>query len=80
MRDREGQYAAYCSLPLGDAKLYGQKRLTFRAPNYGVLETVPFAETEIGLFCTALALSDLLEELKLFDLGERHIITQRDEV
>ena len=43
-------------------------------------QTVPFAEIEIGHFCTALALSDLLEGLKIFDVGAKHIITRRDEV
>lgn len=80
MVDQDGQYAAFCSLPVGDIKLYGQKRLTFKAPTYGALEGVLFARHEIGQFCTAGAYADLLEELRLFDLGEKHVLTRRDEV
>lgn len=80
MVDPGGQYAAFCSLPVGDIKLYGQKRLAFRAPSFGALEEVPFARHEIGQFCIAGAHADLLEELKLFHLGERRVLTRLDEV
>jgi hypothetical protein len=80
LMNQEGQYAAFCSLPIGDVKLYGQKEMSFRVAGWGALDGVPFAKHEIGMFCLASALSDLLEELKIYDLGENHILTRRDEV
>lgn len=65
MMNQEGQYAAFCSLPIGDVKLYGQKEMSFRVAGWGALDGVPFAKHEIGMFCLASALSDLLEELKI---------------
>lgn len=81
MTSRDGQYGAFCSLPVGgDIKLYGQKMMTFRAPSYGALGGVLFARHEIGQFCTAGAYAHLLEELKLFDLGAKHVLARREEV
>lgn len=80
MVSQDGQYGAFCSLPVGDIKLYGQKMLTFKAPSYGALGGVLFARHEIGQFCTAGAYAHLLEELKLFDQGAKHVLARKDEV
>jgi len=41
---------------------------------------VPFSRHEIGQFCTALAIEDLVEELTLLQSGAGHVLSQPDDV
>jgi len=74
-----GSYVALASFPLNATKLYGRSAVGVKTPCLGTLAEVYFAQHEIGQFCTALAIEDLAEEIKLYKSGAGHAVrTQHD--
>jgi hypothetical protein len=80
MRNSFGEYVAFCGFPVGTTKLYGRSTVTLKIPSFGRLQDIQFSSPELGQFCTASAIYDLLDELKLFHIAPGHVIRQRDEV
>ncbi len=76
----EGDYIAFCSFPVDGAKLYGRAVVSLKMPCLGALAEVPFACHEIGQFCTALAIEDLVEEIKLHQSGAGHAVRMEHDV
>lgn len=75
-----GSLAAFASLKLGTVKLCGRADLGLRMPSLGPLKEIPFSRHEIGQFCTALAIEDLIEELTLFHTGGGHVLRTPEDV
>jgi hypothetical protein len=75
-----GRYVAFASYPMETAKLYGRAALGLRVPHPGALALVAFTRHEIGQFCTALAIEDLVEEMKLYQVGSGHATRLRSDV
>jgi hypothetical protein len=73
-------YAAYSTMPVGEAKLCGRAMIGLKIPCRGRLADVPFSRHEIGQFCTALATEDLVEEMTLLQSGAGHVLRQPDDV
>jgi len=80
VRNREGEFLAFCSFPINRTKLYGRAALGLKLPSAGPLREVQFSEQELGQFCTAMAIYDLLDQLELSFRGEIHIIRTREEI
>ncbi len=75
-----GGYAAFCSMSIGDTNLCGRAMIALKMPCRGQLENVPFSRHEIGQFCSALAIEDLVEELQVYRSGGGHVVRQREDV
>ena len=73
-------YAAYASMPVGGTNLCGRAVIGLKIPCAGRLAHVPFSLHEIGQFCTAQAIEDLVEEITLFQSGAGHVLRLRDDV
>lgn len=71
--------AAFTSFPAASRSLYGRATIDFKLPALGFLDSIPFLHHEIGQFCIALAIYDLIEELKL-DREAGHITRKRDDI
>lgn len=80
MRNDNGEYVAFSSFPIEGTKLYGRTILGLKIPHFGLLQGVQFSGQELGQYCMALAIHDLLEELKMFRRGHRHIVRRQDEI
>jgi hypothetical protein len=80
IRNGCGEYAAFCSFPTENIKLYGRNALGLKIPSFGFLREIHFSGQELGQYCTALAMQDLLEQIKLFHAGFGHIVRRQDEV
>jgi hypothetical protein len=75
----EGSYVSFCSFPLNHTTLFGRAVLGLKTPHLGALAAVPFARHELGQFCAALAIEDLVEEIKLQQSGAGNALrTQHD--
>lgn len=75
-----GGFAAFSSMQFGNVKLCGRAFIGLKMPCLGQLGTVPFSRHEIGQFCTALAIEDLIEELTLFHAGGGHVVRTPEDV
>lgn len=75
-----GAFVAFSSMKLGDLKLCGRALIGLKVPCRGQLAEVAFSRHEIGQFCTALAIEDLIEELTLFHKGGGHVLRQPEDV
>jgi hypothetical protein len=75
-----GSFAAFSSLKLDNVNLCGRALIGLKMPSRGQLGEVPFSRHEIGQFCTALAIEDLIEELALFQTGAGHVLRTSEEV
>lgn len=60
--------------------LYGRSARAVKMPHVGKLEQLPFAIHEIGQFCTALAIEDLIDEMRLHQSGAGHVIRSQEDV
>lgn len=69
-----GSFMAYSSFDLGNTKLCGRAYIGLKVPSPGSLNEVPFYRHEIGEFCIALAIEDLIEELALLQEGAGHVL------
>ena len=76
----EGEFAAFTYADLGDVRLCGRSLVGLKMPCRGKLADVPFARHEIGQFCTALAIEDLVEELSLHRAGGEHVARRAEDV
>jgi hypothetical protein len=76
----QGDYVAFSAFPIKDTKLYGRAALGLKVPNFGLLGEVFFSRQELGQFCVALAIEDLLEQMKLHHFGSGHVLRWRDDV
>jgi Protein of unknown function (DUF2726) len=75
-----GEYVAFTSFAIEQTKLYGRAALSLKVPNFGRLADVQFSRQELGQYCTALAIDELLEQLKLYNSGSGHILRRQHEV
>jgi hypothetical protein len=75
-----GGFAAFSSMKLGNVTLCGRAFIGLKRPCLGQLGEVPFSRHEIGQFCTALAIEDLIEELTLFQAGGGHVLRAPEDV
>ena len=75
-----GDFVAFSSMKLGHVKLCGRALIGLKMPCRGQLTEVPFSRHEIGQFCTALAIEDLIEELTLFQNGAGHVVRKPEDV
>jgi hypothetical protein len=75
-----GDYVAFCSFPVNATTLYGRAVVGLKIPHLGALAHLPFARQEIGQFCTALAIEDLVEEIKLYQSNAGHAVRMQHEV
>lgn len=73
-------YIAFCSLPVNATKLYGRAAFGLKTPHLGVLADLYFARQEIGQFCTAMAIEDLIEEIRRYLSGAGHSIRLRNDI
>jgi hypothetical protein len=73
-------YIAFCSFTVNATKLYGRAAFGLKTPHLGVLADLYFARQEIGQFCTALAIEDLIEEIRLYLSGAGHAVRLRNDV
>jgi hypothetical protein len=80
MQNDHGEFAAFCSFPIENIKLYGRNALGLKIPNFGLLREVQFSRQELEEYCMALAIQGLLEQIKLFHAGSGHIVRREDEV
>ena len=80
MANEDGSYVAFCSFPIGTKKLYGRNAISLKIPCFGALAGVSFSRLELGQFCTALAIDDLVEEIKLHHNGAGHAVRQQYDV
>jgi hypothetical protein len=79
MAHDDGSYVAFSSFPLNGENLFGRATINLKIPHWGKLAEVAFASHEIGQFCTALAIEDVVEELRLHQSGAGHVLRmQRD--
>jgi hypothetical protein len=76
----DGDYVAFCSFPINDTKFYGRAVVSLKTPHMGALAEVSFACHEIGQFCTALAIEDLVDEIKLYQSGAGHVVRIQHDV
>lgn len=76
----DGSLAAFSSMTVGDLNLYGRAVIGLKVPCRGLLADVPFSRLEMGQYCTALAIEDLVEELKLKFDGGGHVLRRRHNV
>lgn len=77
-RDEDG-FAAFSSFEVESEKLFGRCIIDLKLPHLGALGSVAFSRHEIGQFCTALAIDDLIEEMTFYR-NAGHIVRRRDEV
>lgn len=77
---KAGDFAAFASMNVGDVKLCGRAFIALKIPCRGKLAEVPFSRHEIGQFCTALAIENLVEELTLLHAGAGHVIRKTEDV
>ncbi len=75
-----GDYVAFCSFPVNAMRLYGRAVVGLKTPQLGALADLPFARHEIGQFCTALAIEDLVEEIKLHQSSAGHAVRMQHDV
>jgi hypothetical protein len=75
-----GEFAAFSIFPIDQTKLYGRATLGLKIPNFGPLSDVQFTRQELGQYCTALAIHELFEQLKLYHGGSGHILRRQDEI
>jgi len=80
MCNDNGEYVAFSSFPIESTKLYGRNTFGLKIPHFGLLREVKFSGQELGQYCMALAIQDLLEELKLFRGGSGNIVRRHDEI
>jgi Protein of unknown function (DUF2726) len=80
MRNKVGEFIAFCSFPVEQGKLYGRATIGLKIPCLGKLAEVPFSNQEIGQFCTALAIDDLVEQLTMYSSGEMHMVRHQEDV
>ena len=71
---------ALCGLKLGQFMLCGRALIGLKIPYWGQLAEVPFSHLEMGQFCTALAIEDMIEELTLFQAGGGHVMRRPEDV
>lgn len=75
-----GRFVAYSSFEFGNTKLCGRAFIGLKIPSRGQLGEVPFSRHEIGKFCTALAIEDLVEELTFLQKGAGHVLRKPEDV
>jgi hypothetical protein len=75
----ENGYVAFCSLPVNATKLYGRAAVSLKIPHLGALADLSFARQELGQFCTAMAIDDLIEQIGLYLSGAGHAVRLRND-
>lgn len=80
LRKSSGEFLAFASYALGGTKLYGRSAVSLKMPAIGRLEEVDFARVEMGQYCTAAAIYDLVDQLELLYSGSGHAVRRYDEV
>jgi uncharacterized protein DUF2726 len=73
-------YFAFCSLPVKVTKLYGRAAFCLKTPHLGAPADLFFARQEIGQFCAALAIEDLIDEIGRYLSGAGHAVRLRDDI
>jgi hypothetical protein len=75
----ENGYVAFSSLPVNATKLYGRAAVSLKIPHLGALADLSFARQELGQFCTAMAIDDVVEQIRLYLTGAGHAVRLRND-
>jgi hypothetical protein len=75
-----GNYIAFSSLFVEERNFFGRSEVSIITPHLGLLAGIPCIRPEMGQFCTALAIEEIIEQLKMYRAGAGHVLRTGTEV